>query len=261
MKKLIVGLIILIACSLFLLFFIFEKEENILYSWNMDVLTDNKFFQNLKRYNIKTIYQDFSSDYLNNNDNKFLEKMNKNKINVYHLCGDVDWIDNKEKIIEEIDKVITYNKGVDYKIKGIVFDIEPYHDGFDSFDFKTYVEVIKNTYMYMSSNDLYMVIAIPYWLEKKDKKLLEELIKNGTDEISVMNYNIKNTLKNIKDEVKLSKKYSKNINTIYEINFSDDNYFSSYDEINSDYKKIKDYYKYKRIKKAYHHYGKMKEEE
>ena len=261
MKKLIVGLIILIACFLFLLFFGFEKEENILYSWDMDVLTDNSFLKKLKRHNIKTIYQDFSSDYLNNNGNEFLEKMNENKINVYHLCGDADWIDNKERIIEEIDKVITYNKRVDYKIKGIVFDIEPYHDGFDSFDFKNYVEVMKDTYMYMNSNDLYMVIAIPYWLEKKDKKLLEELIKDGADEISVMNYNINNTLNNIEDEVKFSKKYNKNINTIYEINFSDDNYFSSYDEINSDYIKIKDYYNYKEIKKAYHHYGKMKEGE
>ena len=57
-----------------------------------------------------------------------------------------------------------------------------------------------------------------------------------------MNYNIDKTVKNISFENKLSKKYDKKINTIYEINFDEDNYFSSWDEIKKDYKKLKNKY-------------------
>ena len=74
-------------------------------------------------------------------------------------------------------------------------------------------------------------------------------------EINEDNFGEDDTLKetDISFENKLSKKYDKKINTIYEINFDEDNYFSSWDEIKKDYKKLKN--KYNKIGIAYHHYA------
>ena len=71
-----------------------------------------------------------------------------------------------------------------------------------------------------------------------------------------MNYNIDKTMENISYENEISKKYDKKINTIYEINFSEDNYFSNWNDIKKDYKKLKEEYGEMGI--AYHHYDSIK---
>lgn len=62
----------------------------------------------------------------------------------------------------------------------------------------------------------------------------------------------------MENEIKFARKYNKNINTIYEVEFGiKENTFSSYEEIDEDYKKIRAHYKYDKLKKAYHHLGDM----
>lgn len=259
MKKYI--LIILVLLSMFLL--MKKNNDIILYSWDMDYINQEDYsniYKMIDELNINILYQDFSSEYLSNADNTFLEQMKIKKVDVYHLAGDPSWglKDGYKYIIEEINKVIFYNNNVNNKIKGIVLDIEPYaseklkNSDFSSDNFQIYVEQIEKSYFLAKENNLEFVLVIPYWFDVVDKDLLEQLI-HYVDEISVMNYNIDKTVKNISFENKLSKKYDKKINTIYEINFDEDNYFSSWDEIKKDYKKLKN--KYNKIGIAYHHYA------
>lgn len=251
--------IILAACN--------QKDENILYSWSMDAVEDKELEDYISKYNIKELYQDFSTKYLEEEDSSFIHLMHNMDVLVYHLAGDPSWGKDlkADKMKKEIDKVLAFNNRNEEKIDGIVFDIESYTDssdvksGKDDFDFDTYTKSIINAYNYAKNYNLYMVIAIPVWFEKVSIENLEELISSGCDEISLMNYNIKYTRKNIEEEIDLAKKYNKSVNTIYEINFSNDKYFQSYDEINSDFKDIYNYYNYNKLKKAYHYYGKMKE--
>ena len=183
MKKYI--LIILVLLSMFLL--MKKNNDIILYSWDMGYINQedySNFYKIIDKLNINILYQDFSSKYLSNTDNTFLEQMKKNKVDVYHLAGDPSWgLENGYKyIIEEINKVIFYNNNVNNKIKGIVLDIEPYasekfeNSDFSLEDFQIYVEQIKNSYYFANENNLEFILVIPYWFDKIDKMLLEQLI-------------------------------------------------------------------------------------
>ena len=254
-------IIFLILLSIFLL--IKKKDDIILYSWDMDYINQGDYdnlYKIIDKLNINILYQDFSSEYLHNADNTFLEQMKINKVDVYHLAGDSIWglKDGYKYIIEEINKVVFYNNNVNNKIRGIVLDIEPYtsekfsNSDFSLDDFQIYVEQIEKSYLLAKENNLKVVLVIPYWFDLIDKGLLEQLV-DYVDEISVMNYNIDNTIKNISFENDIIKKHNKKINTIYEINFDENNYFSSWNEIKRDYKNLKN--KYNKIGIAYHHYN------
>lgn len=264
-KTLLLCLGIFILIVMLLLIHDNKIENNILYSWSMSALTDNELLDVIDKYHISTIYQDFSTEYLKSHDDTFMIYMKNKKVEVYHLCGEKEWALEKNAISmkKEIDKVVAYNQTSSYKIKGIVFDVEPYQNEKnieENFDFSLYVSNMKKAYKYSKSKGLKMVIAIPIWFDNINEKLLKKLIKDGCDEISLMNYNIKYTKEHMKKELKYAKKYNKSINTIYEINFKDDNYFSNYKEIDKDFEKLQEYYGYEKLRKAYHHYDKMKED-
>lgn len=264
-KKIIIAVLIIGILIIGLCINLRKKDgDSILYSWSIGAVEDKNLFEIMKKHNIGTLYQDFTSKYLKEKDDSFLKKATNRNIEVYHLCGDPEWglEKNASSMIAEIKKVIAFNETVDYKIKGIVFDVEPYQNAKDvknDFDFSLYVSNMKKAYQYAKNEHLKMVIVIPIWFDTIDKSKLEDLIKNGCDEVSLMNYNIKNTKKNMKTEIQYAKKYDKEINTIYEINFSDKNYFKSYEEIDLDFRQIKEKYSYSKLRKAYHHYTKMKE--
>lgn len=266
MKKiLLLSLGIFLLIVILLLFQDDKIENNILYSWSMSALTDNELLDIIDKYHISTLYQDFSTEYLKGQEDTFMIYMKNKKVEVYHLCGEKEWALEKNAISmkKEIDKVVTYNQSSSYKIKGIVFDVEPYQNEKnieENFDFSLYVSNMRKAYKYSKSKGLEMVIAIPIWFDNINEKLLEELIKDCCDEISLMNYNIKYTKEHMQKELEYAKKYHKSINTIYEINFGDDNYFSSYKEIDKDFEKLQAYYGYEKLRKAYHHYDKMKED-
>ena len=262
MKKLILIILVLIC----MLFVIKKNNDIILYSWDMDYINEENY-SNINKIidalNINILYQDFSSEYLSNTNNTFLEQMKKKNVDVYHLAGDSSWgfKNGYKDIIEEINKIVFYNNNVSNKIKGIVLDIEPYASekfedtSFSLEEFKIYVEQIKKSCSLAKEHNLEFILVIPYWFDKIDKDLFEQLI-SYVDEISVMNYNIHKTFQNISFENEISKKYRKKINTIYEINFGKDNYFSNWNQIKKDYKNLKK--EYGKIGIAYHHYGSIK---
>lgn len=231
-------------------------EDAIMYSWNIENISKSDFIDNLKQLNIKTLYQELPTKFLAAQNNEEIENLTKNNIKVFQLVGDPSWATKNEGTLKkEIDKVISYNENNDYDISGIVFDVEPYLN--EEYDLNLYVDILVDAYNYAKSKNLYMVAAITYWYDKKDMNLLETLIKDGCDEVSVMNYNIKKTAENIENEVAFAKKYNKNINTIYEVKFGKENYFGSYEEINNDYAKLKEYNAYDKIDISYHHYKNM----
>lgn len=269
MKKNIIFIvgIIFLNSGIFLYLFSLEKEspiinDAILYSWHLeDILKQKeKFYTVVEEYQIRTLYQDFSSEYLKQMDSSFIKEMKENGIEVYHLAGDPSWgrKNGFEKIKREIDKVSQFNDHSEYHLAGLLLDIEPYvsekEEKFASVDFEIYVEEIKKAYAYIKKRNLELRLAIPYWLDSIDINLLEELIKNS-DGVSVMNYNIKKTSKNIQNEVEIARKYKKHIDTIYEIEYDDEEYFASYEEIVKDFRKIKQDNSLNSLKIAYHHYS------
>lgn len=241
-----------------------KTYDRILYSWHLSTIQSDKekFLNVLKDYDINVIYQSFDNSFLELKDDSFIKDMNSKNIKVYYLGGDPSWgkINGFEKIKNKVDGVIEFNKMATNKISGIVLDIEPYVSEKEEIlqveDFKIYVEEIKRTYEYTKENNLELILAIPYWFDIIDESLLEELIIN-CDGISIMNYNIKNTSKNIKEEISLSKKYNKKIDTIYEVDYEDEGYFKSSASILRDYKRIKKNNDIETLGISYHHFDSM----
>lgn len=256
MKKIVfVFLIILVV----LVFVNNKKNDIILYSWTQEEMEEPLFLEILKEMKVNILYQDFKTDYLNKNDHTLIKEFHDKNIKVYHLSGEKEWAYNFDSIKKEIDKVINYNKSGE-KLDGIVLDIEKYLDGVDFFEEQKYLQTMKEAYTYSKNNDIYMVLAIPYWFDSKyGESFIEQIIKYGCDEVSVMNYKINHTLNGISNEIKYSKKHNKKINTIYEIDFNDEEKFGSYKEINNDFKNIQKKYKYKELGIAYHHYRTVKD--
>ena len=256
-----------ILCLLIIVLFMVESINNYnvnLYSWKYQDIDTKEQINIIRNYSINNLFQDFNDEFFKDSDDQYFKKLHSMGVNVYHLTGDSSWGTDKSliRIKEEIDKVVSFNNKYQYKIKGIVFDIEPYISErvskFSSEDFKIYVDIIKETYKLMKDNNLELIICIPYWFDKIDINLLEELIIN-TDGIEVMNYDCHNTKENIKEEIFLATKYNKKISSIYEIDFSDKDKFSSYDGIDSDFKDMLNYYDYNKFDMSYHHYSKMKD--
>ncbi len=257
---------ILSILLLFLIISIFKEEEIVyessLYSWKLDKVLENKekFYKILKEYNVKILYQDFTSEYLEEYDDSFIEDMTKQGITVYHLGGDPSWgqTDGYDKIKREIKRVLAFNENVDHPIKGVILDIEPYisekEEDFSKENFEIYVEQIEKSYSYCQRHELELLLAIPYWFDSIDDELLQKVIKNS-DGVSVMNYKITKTSSKIKREVELANKYDKKIDSIYEIEYGKEGYFASHKEILEDYKKLKEENPSQNLMISYHHYG------
>ncbi len=266
MKKVIIMLVVVLLFFAVLLFIpetnIDKDEEKvndvIMYSWNIDTIMSNqKEFERIKEeYNLNIIYQDFDSSFFLEEDNSFMKYMDSLSLEVFQLAGDPSWgkTDGFLKIKKQIDRVYEYNKKHKYKIKGVIFDIEPYanekEENFSNPDFLIYVNEIKKAYQYSKEKELEMRLSIPYWLDHIDYDLLEQLIEN-TDGISVMNYSIDKTKISIKEEYELAMKYNKEIDTVYEINYGKKNYFASLDDILNDFDKLQE--AYPNLAVSYHH--------
>lgn len=251
MKKYICIVIILlgIVCSMICLLgkdMEEEKKYSVMYSWNNDIFEQSNSFELLEDNNIKVVYQFFNKDF----DYNLLDAFKD--IDFYYLCGERDWIDDDISFIKkEIDYVYEVNKEENV-LKGIVFDIEPYVDNKDNFDFKKYVRALQEAFKYAKGKDVKMIICIPTWFNTIDEELLEKLIFNS-DGVSLMNYDTKYTLENIKEEVEYARKYNKEINTIYELDFNKD-YFKSMNDIKKDFSKIEEYYQYDKLSISYHYF-------
>ena len=191
-------------------------------------------------------------------------------VETYYLTGHPEWAYENDavSIKKEIDKVFTFNQAVDTKFKGIVFDIEPYHDleegEFDQKMLKSYTKAIQMGYQYAKEKDLLFVICIPTWYEKVDPDLLKEIISSA-DRIEVMNYVVADTLPNIKTEIDYAKSFDKEITSIYQVDFNydiskdeeKDGIFYSYREMNLNFTKMKKTYTYSKLWIGYHYFDEM----
>lgn len=241
--------------------------DGILYSWKMENTSQEvrtNLLNVIEELNITTVYQDFSSEYLSEGDGTFIEDMNSFGVEILHLCGDPSWalLEKRERVLEEIDRVVDFNEKSTSKIAGIVYDVEP-HGLDDSEDhdveiYETYAENMEVAYEYAKKNDLYFVLAIPYWLNRKGDEILDAVIA-ASDEVSVMNYTTEKTIDYIKEEIQLAEEMDKSLNTIYELGFSKSHTFDNITEIQNDYTELYSHYGYPKLRIAYHHFGDLKE--
>lgn len=266
-------LIVVVAAILFVLRETKNNKEKItLYSWSSSAWQEKKehLFEVIESRHITDLYQEFTPQFLKEKKDLFLRELMDKEVDVFYLTGAPEWGRNKnaEAIKKEIDKVVEFNSSVKYKIKGIVFDIEPYQDledgEFNESMLKTYKEAIEKGYRYAKEKNLMFILCIPTWYDKVSKSLLKEIIQNA-DRIELMNYALKDSLENMEQEMIYAKELKKEITNIYQVDFNynieedeeEDGIFYSYKEMTEDFKKMQKKYNYEKLWIGYHYFDKM----
>lgn len=265
LKKLLISIVSIIALVLIIYTNFFNKniKNTSIFSWSTSVIKDNdldNMYKLIDKLNIDTIYQN-----LHGLDKEEIEKFigdirNNTSADVYYLAGDPSWYNNSKAVRDNLDLVNSYNNNVseNLRINAVVLDIEPWTMG-DDWDRDDYKKTLEDTYSYCKSLHLGLISVIPFWL---DEDILESIIINS-DEIAVMNYNIDNTIKNIKEEIELSKIYNKRINVVAEVQEPNEKYGvlnnttyynMGYEALMKDWNEIYKTYNYDNIYFSYHDY-------
>lgn len=254
-----------------------ENETRALFSWKSGEVKPGNFelFEIIGKIKLNTLYQEFSKDLSQDEINEFLLDAELNKIDVYYLTGNPEWALDKtgKPMVDHISRVIELNKNLNKntRIKGIVFDIEPYsleewknkEKVMDSF-----VKGMEIAYKMASDNNIEVVLCIPYFYDNKGlTKQLKELIESGCDSIAIMNYYKDNEIKNMKQEVEFATMFNKKIINIYELQapgtrgLTEKNtyYNQGVEAIEKNFYNIKKEYYGKDISIAFHEYNSLKE--
>lgn len=239
-----------------------KTEEKVVFSWKSAAIENKgeELFDVLDKVDASIVYQNIPSDADDKTVKQFLKNAYKHGISVYLLAGDHEWClkYRKSPYVNVVKRAEKYNKLVKkkYRIKGVVFDVEPYT--LDEWDkdkddlMYNYVESMKKTYKVAKKKKLSMVACIPYFYEEKGMKTeLIDLIENGCDEVAVMNYYRKKEKKHIKTEAKYAQKYEKKLINVYEFNppgthglIEINTYYNKgLKKANKNFNKIKEHYK------------------
>lgn len=226
-------IVLAIVLGLFASIFLFVKilvQDNVavidksikigLFSWNSsdDEYSIEDLFKLIKKLHVSRLYHSFE-DNLDSQYSTDLIKMAANEnIELYYLAGKSEWglDENATELKKIIDSIATSN----LNIEGITIDVEPYllKDWQENKKeiLNSYYLSMQTAYQYAKSNNLRVVLCIPNWLDDVDIKILEDLIANTCDEIAIMNYNKKDEIPAIKNEVYLAMKYDKPLECIVE---------------------------------------------
>lgn len=256
----------------------FKKDQyqmNSMFSWDVSSIEDEEMNEILEKTNTRRVFQNIDSKILESNSfYAFMNRMKNENITVYYLTGEPEWAlkENADFLNKAIDKTISWNMNSDnYKIQGMVFDVEPYllSDWEDNQTalMESLISNLKRAYNYAKENELQIIICIPYWYDKNNMSYLEELIRDCCDEVAVMNYYKNKEYKNMKNEVQLARTYDKDISCIFEFikpgqhDLSEKNtyYHQGIEAADRVFQQIYNEFNYSKLYCSYHYYTPIKE--
>lgn len=195
------------------------------FSW--DHIPNRDDYDCMLKNGISEIYQYMKPEYTDMAVRMFLESMDELEITVYLLAGEPDWCyeSNYPHMVECIDKVRNWNNLVDKRarIKGIVFDLEPYvldkwHSTPDQILEEYVANVIKiKEEAAKDENPLKIYFCIPYSYDITNRENTLRAIIRESDGVFVMNYFKGKEIEHISREAALCSWYKKRIVNIYEL--------------------------------------------
>lgn len=204
-----------------------QQEPNLaIFSWDKETVIDKgeDTADFLHQYEIKRLFQSFSSDLSITDIQSFLEDMDS-EMAVYQLIGTPEWAreGGAASLIEEAERIITINQQlqVDQQLKGLVVDVEPYL--LDDFDWDdetlqmSFMANMRELYTYLTAHDLEMITVVPYFYDTRGyKQVLEFLITEASTELAIMNYYRDDEIEHMIYEAALAESIGLPITTIYE---------------------------------------------
>ena len=238
------------------------------FSW--DHLPNVQDVRCMKNSNITEIYQYIRPEYTDEDIIAFLAAMNEVDIDVYILDGEPEWAYETEyqAMKDVLDRTRYFNSLVDEdgRIRGILYDVEPYVLERWHKDPDRLLEEYCNNIMAIKeesredNESLDICICVPFSYDKMGHdKALRTIIKES-DQIFVLNYSKGNEIDNLKREVALARGFKKRIVNVYELQpgllSQTTNTITYYkdgvDAVNLNYQEIMDAYPNHDIGIAYH---------
>lgn len=224
----------MIVCAMFLFLvpLLFADNKNIeyrkgLFSWDAKTIEpENRIalYQITTQLEINEVYQELDQIAVTNaNAYALSNELHDKNIDLYLLTGSRKWTyePDGKPMLDEIARAVAFRDhwGKD-KLKGIVFDIEPYtsqrwKDGEQDLLMKNYVTAMRTVYDVAKGEALRVVLCIPKWFDLEYKEVLIELM-DCCDEISVMNYGRTDEYENIADEIEYARARNQDITCIFE---------------------------------------------
>ena len=203
---------------------LFSYGEGV-FSWDhLPNTTDIKCMQD---NHITEIYQYLRPEYTDKEMTDFLKSMDNADIDVYILDGEPQWSYEAEypgmkRVLERV-RNLNSNVDNDAKIKGIVYDVEPYvlekwHNIPDQLleEYTNNVISIKQE-CEADTDHLDICVCIPYSYDSLGHdKAMRKLFKES-DQIFVLNYLKGKEIENIKREAALARYYEKRMVNVYEL--------------------------------------------
>jgi len=252
------------------------SEKKALFSWSSEVISQEKeeLFTVMREAKLNTLFQSISTTE-DINYEEFLNYAKKQKITVYALTGSPEWAldEDGDSMIKRVEYIAKINEHLpdDTKIKGIVMDVEPYlMEGFKENKeeiMKKFISAIAKTYKITKKYNMELVVCIPYFYDHWNlESEIEEIVINS-DIIAIMNYYREKEIEHMEYEAALSRKHSKEIMTIYELQepglygLTERNsyYGMSIEKVYESFEEIQSYFSKQKVSIAFHEYEYLKE--
>ncbi len=195
--------------------------------FSYDHLPNEADIRCMKENDITEVYQYIAPETSDEEVHRFLKEMAVNGIDVYVLAGEPEWCyeENYASMKTVLDRTRSFNMGLSkkHKIKGVVFDIEPYllkkwHNIPDEL-LEQYTNNVVKVMEERAEDEvpLSVYLCVPYSYDTSGReKVLRQLISE-TDGVIVMNYYKGSEKENIKREAALARWYKKRIINAYEL--------------------------------------------
>ena len=197
-----------------------------MFEWQEERVKDrNDVNELIGKFQITDWYQELSVPVDRKTTAAFVSHLHQSEVKAYALVGETEWGYEADgaSLIAYLEELVRYNTGVKpaERLDGVMVDVEPYTRSRWKEDparhMETYVSGMIEAYRYAQKHDLIFIACIPrHYDDQGLTELLEILIRNGCDEVAVMDYDCGAEAEKLETEARFAEKYDKVLHCILE---------------------------------------------
>ena len=199
-----------------------------LYSWEYEDFTElNRLASACDVLGVTEVYQQMpdmstlSVDEINrlSDDIYSFKELTNYNVDVIYLTGDSSWYNNPDLVIDMLNGIVNFNANNynNVEINKVLLDIEPWILGLDVEEWwSTYEDTMKTIYSHCKTNQLELILCVPFWLDSTINPSIFDTIYDFCDGCQVMNYNRNIFLTSMDTEVESAKMKNKYVYTVAE---------------------------------------------
>lgn len=197
-----------------------------MFEWQEERVKDrNDVNELIGKFQITDWYQELSVPVDRKTTAAFVSHLHQSKVKAYALVGETEWGYEADgaSLIAYLEELVRYNAGVKpaERLDGVMVDVEPYTRSRWKEDparhMETYVSGMIEAYHYAQKHDLIFIACIPrHYDDQGLTELLEILIRDGCDEVAVMDYDCGTEAEKLETEARFAEKYDKALHCILE---------------------------------------------